>query len=77
VLNDKDARAIVETTVALGQRLVMSVIAEGVEDQETLQLLCGCQCDQAQGYLFAKPMPGEDIPDWVARWPSVSSTFKD
>jgi EAL domain-containing protein (putative c-di-GMP-specific phosphodiesterase class I) len=74
-LNDKDARAIVETTVDLGRRLVMSVIAEGVEDRETLELLKSCQCDQAQGYLFAKPMPGREILAWAAAWPSVASSY--
>jgi EAL domain-containing protein (putative c-di-GMP-specific phosphodiesterase class I)/FixJ family two-component response regulator len=76
-LSDKDARAIVETTVDLGRRLVMSVIAEGVEDREMLELLKGCHCDQAQGYFFAKPMPGSEILEWAAAWPSVASGYMD
>ncbi|MBT3702436.1 MAG: EAL domain-containing response regulator [Alphaproteobacteria bacterium] len=74
-LSDKDAKAIVETTVDLGRRLVMSVIAEGVEDLETLELLKNYQCNQVQGYFIAKPMPGNQILEWATMWPSVASGY--
>jgi EAL domain-containing protein (putative c-di-GMP-specific phosphodiesterase class I)/FixJ family two-component response regulator len=67
-LGDREARAIVETTVDLGQRLVMSVVAEGVEDKETLDLLRSYKCDQAQGYYIARPMPSADLLSWASNW---------
>ena len=75
-LGDADAKAIVETTVELGRRLDMSVIAEGVEDLETLELLHRCDCEQIQGYFIAKPMPGDQIPAWADDWTSVAETLK-
>jgi len=37
------------------------VIAEGVETEQQRRLLLDCDCDYAQGYLFAHPMPAEDF----------------
>ncbi len=50
-------RAIVETILALGHGLGLSIIAEGVETQEELDCLRTCGCEQFQGYLFGRPMP--------------------
>jgi EAL domain-containing protein (putative c-di-GMP-specific phosphodiesterase class I)/ActR/RegA family two-component response regulator len=75
-LGDADAKAIVETTVELGRRLDMSVIAEGVEDRETLEFLHRCDCEQIQGYFIAKPMPGDQIPAWSDDWTSVAEALK-
>ncbi len=50
------SRAIVRAIVRMAQSLDLSVVAEGVEDQETLELLREMGAGQAQGYYFAKPM---------------------
>jgi EAL domain-containing protein (putative c-di-GMP-specific phosphodiesterase class I) len=60
-------RAIVASTIQLGQRLGLNVVAEGVEDRATFELLKQLGCDMAQGYLFAEPMPAEDLVEWIAR----------
>ncbi len=67
-LVDREAQAIVETTIDLGRRLVMAVVAEGVEEMNTLDLLRGSRCEQVQGYFIAKPMPGGEFLDWHADW---------
>jgi EAL domain-containing protein (putative c-di-GMP-specific phosphodiesterase class I) len=56
-----DAKAIVEAIVSLSNALRLTVIGEGVETKEQLNVLISLGCRQFQGYLFAKPMPEEDF----------------
>ncbi len=58
--NPKD-EAIASAMIALGQRLDLMVIAEGVEEVEQLALLHKLGCDAMQGYLASKPMPPDDF----------------
>jgi diguanylate cyclase (GGDEF)-like protein len=62
--SERDA-AIVSMTADLGRRLGLKVIAEGVEDQRTLDELTRLGCDQAQGYLICRPQPAHDIDRWL------------
>ena len=62
---DSTADTIVGTTVELGHRLGLRVIAEGVEDTPTLERLRGLGCDVAQGFGIAHPMPADAVPSWV------------
>jgi len=62
---DAEAQAIVKTCIILGHELNMQVVAEGIEDQETWDLLVELECDLAQGYFIAKPMPGDDFLRWI------------
>jgi diguanylate cyclase (GGDEF)-like protein len=80
---DPDDAAIVRSTVELAHNLGLQLVAEGVEDQETLELLATLGCDLAQGYHLARPMPPDDVADlqqaaglrWTARsrrgWPAA------
>jgi EAL domain-containing protein (putative c-di-GMP-specific phosphodiesterase class I) len=54
-------RVIVDSTVALGNRLGLDVVAEGVEDIETLDALAELGCRTAQGYLFSRPVPADQL----------------
>lgn len=58
---DSSELAICEAIVAMAHRLKIKVIAEGIETTEQLHLLEQIHCDFGQGYLFAKPMPGEQF----------------
>ena len=59
--NPRD-RVIVDSTVALGRRLGLDVVAEGVEDEATRAALEDLGCELAQGYLFSRPGPAGDLP---------------
>jgi diguanylate cyclase (GGDEF)-like protein len=59
--DDRDDLAICTAVIAMGQALGMNVIAEGVETPEQLAVLRSLGCDQVQGYLFAKPMPADEL----------------
>jgi diguanylate cyclase (GGDEF)-like protein/PAS domain S-box-containing protein len=59
--------AIVRSTNDLGHNLGLTVVAEGVEDEWTLDLLSAFGCDLAQGYFIARPMPASEIPGWIAK----------
>lgn len=56
-----DDAAIVNAIIALGHSLGMNVIAEGVETVEQLDYLRTMKCDEIQGYLFSRPVPGEEM----------------
>jgi diguanylate cyclase (GGDEF)-like protein len=56
---------IAEMIVPLGQRLGMRVLAEGVETETQALLLRALGCDEVQGYLFAKPMPLDELTRWL------------
>jgi EAL domain-containing protein (putative c-di-GMP-specific phosphodiesterase class I)/GGDEF domain-containing protein len=55
---------IVESTILLGHKFGFIVLAEGVENEATLNQLKELGCDCAQGYLFAKPLPLSDFIKW-------------
>ena len=58
---DASDAAIVGSTIELGRRLGLSVIAEGIEDNATAEMLTVMGCEQGQGYYFGKPTPAADF----------------
>lgn len=66
--HDETARAIYEASLTLGKQLGMEVAAEGVEDADDWNMVRKTGCDLAQGYFIARPMPGVEVPGWIARW---------
>ncbi len=67
-LADEANRNIVHLIVDLAHRFGLSVVAEGVEDIDTLRALRELGCDQAQGYYIAKPTPAEDFGRWLTAY---------
>jgi len=68
-------QAIVRSTVNMAHSLGMHVVAEGVEDRATWDLLETLRCDIAQGYFLSRPLPAQDLERWLnerkeaaARW---------
>ncbi|HEY2464077.1 MAG TPA: EAL domain-containing protein [Steroidobacteraceae bacterium] len=58
---------LVATVVSLARAFNMKTVAEGVETAEQLQKLRHMKCDQAQGYLFSRPVPAADVPSVISR----------
>lgn len=65
---DPEARVIVESSIELGHKLGMRVVAEGVERQEDWDLISELECDEGQGYFLARPMQPEELRAWLAHW---------
>jgi diguanylate cyclase (GGDEF)-like protein/PAS domain S-box-containing protein len=61
LLTDTDDAAIVNSTVGLSKQLGLSVIAEGIENRASADLLLTMGCEEGQGYFFGKPMPSADF----------------
>jgi diguanylate cyclase (GGDEF)-like protein len=62
---DRKDVAIVAAAIDLAHNLDLQVIAEGVETEAGLAWLAQNGCEQAQGFLIARPMPAEEFPAWV------------
>jgi len=60
VTTDPDSKVIVNTIIAMAHSLGLKVIAEGVELEEQYLILLKRDCDQAQGYLFSRPVPHQE-----------------
>jgi diguanylate cyclase (GGDEF)-like protein/PAS domain S-box-containing protein len=61
LLGNPDDAAIVSSTVGLSKQLGLSVIAEGIENRATADLLASMGCEEGQGYFFGRPMPSADF----------------
>ncbi len=59
--DDADDREIAATIIAMARSLSLDVLAEGVESEQQLAILRQLDCDQYQGYLFAQPMPADEL----------------
>ncbi|EGN76404.1 diguanylate cyclase (GGDEF) domain-containing protein [Idiomarina sp. A28L] len=60
-------RTIVQSTIDMAHKLGLKVVAEGVEDEQTANLLADYNCDVLQGYWFSKPLTAEDFELWLAK----------
>ena len=75
MVGDPRDAAVVRSTLDMARALGLGVVAEGVEDMETYELLRGLGCDVAQGYLIGKPVPADELldaaDDWLGRAPTA------
>ena len=61
----KEDAVIVQSIIDLAHNLGVKVVAEGVEDEATMDLLTEYECDEAQGYYFSRPIPAADLTRWL------------
>ena len=70
--DDPAARAILKSTVDLAKKLNLSIVAEGVENQDDWDLVAELGIDLVQGYFVAKPMPADVFGEWAGEWTGES-----
>jgi len=76
-VQSREARLIVKSVIDLAHGMGLTATAEGVENEETLALLCELGCDYAQGFFIAPPLRAGDLVPWVvasARAPMLQRT---
>ena len=71
-IQDSAARAILESSMAMAQKLSLSTVAEGVETEAELAMMRDMGCGSIQGYLIAKPMPVDELIRWLRQRGSVA-----
>jgi len=74
---DRADEAIVRSTVNMAHSLGMHVVAEGVEDQATWDLLETLRCDIAQGYYLSRPLPAQDLERWLGERKEAAARWLD
>jgi EAL domain-containing protein (putative c-di-GMP-specific phosphodiesterase class I) len=71
-----DARAVVDAVIRLSHALGLRVVAEGVETRGQSEILLKMNCDELQGFFFAKPMPADMLLAWTeGRKPASAADF--
>lgn len=65
--DQQDDMALCEAIIVMAHKLGLKVIAEGVETELQRQLLLDADCDYAQGYLFSKAIPGEELEEMLLK----------
>jgi len=65
--NNHEDRAIINTIVALGKNLGLSLIAEGVEEHSHVEFLKSIGCDEIQGYWYSRPLEENDLVEFIAK----------
>lgn len=64
---DADARALIDGIITLAHGLRMKVVAEGIETSDQFDYLRARGCDEAQGYWLCKPVPADEVRNFMAR----------
>ncbi|MBI5891002.1 MAG: EAL domain-containing protein [Nitrosomonadales bacterium] len=76
--DDKDDATIVRSTIEMGHNMGLVVVAEGIENKATWDMLNDMGCDLAQGYYIGKPMPADALLKWLAQAPwKVSGDWRE
>lgn len=65
VMHNEASRHIVQNNVGLGNAMNLRLVAEGVEDAQTVEFLRDINCHTLQGYHIAKPLPADDFQHWL------------
>jgi diguanylate cyclase (GGDEF)-like protein len=71
VEEDGDAIAVVETVVALGRRLGLEIVAEGIENEAQARLMKQLGCTHLQGWFVARPMESSDVAKMLDTSPRI------
>lgn len=64
---NNDDQIIVRSTIRMAHDMGLTVVAEGIEDQDTLSWLEEHDCDLAQGYFISRPQPANELSNWLLK----------
>lgn len=67
VITDEQSAAIAKCIIDIGHNLDLAIIAEGIEDQETLDYVSKTHCEMAQGFFMYRPMPSDSFTKLIRR----------
>ena len=67
VKQDSNDAVIVRSTIDLAHNMSLRVVAEGVENPETLRLLTALGCDVVQGFFVSRPIPYDELIQWLSK----------
>lgn len=73
MMSSTDDLSIISAVIGMAKAFGMQIIAEGVESIEQGNLLLKLGCYQGQGYGIARPMPADQLIDWVQNWKTPSA----
>lgn len=73
LFDDDRTCTLTKDLIQLSKNLNLSLVAEGIEDAKTADLLDTMGCDLSQGYYFAKPMPMPKLIEWLIQHPREDS----
>lgn len=74
---NRNNASIVKAVIALGHSLGLEIIAEGVETPEQAHQLRSLRCDMMQGYLISKPIPGDDLTQFMTNFKPIYVPLED
>ena len=77
MLTNKDeehGRVIVRTILGMANSLNYETVAEGVETREQFEFLANHGCTFVQGYYFARPLPVDQLREWLGAWEPIKRT---
>ena len=77
MIHNKEDVAIVRSTIELGHNLGLTVVAEGIEREEEMQMLRDFGCDQVQGFLISKALTASDMETWISEHRTLPTDFND
>ena len=76
ITSGEEDNAIATAVIALGHSLNLKVVAEGVETLHQADCLRELGCDEIQGYLLSKPLPPEQLVEWLRGYRSTRSCLR-
>lgn len=74
---DQNDKTIVRSIIELAHNFKLYVTAEGIENTETLNMLCSMGCETAQGFHIARPMPDIELDDFIinSKWRLLKDNY--
>jgi len=73
IARDENDVAIVRSTIGLAHDLGLTVVAEGIEDRQSWDVLARMGCDVVQGFYISRPLAADALVEWLRRQPAIGA----